>query len=164
MSLGSQSHSCPTSFTLEPVVGGRHLFSCSFILLVFLRFKPPNLVVASPGLQSNCVTSIPKVRRKGSYKGKMKLGVDTDPIPMDSCTIPGILLCLSCFLSAKGLKLEQVKCCEKIVSKLESKLCLSEMFNLLPQFRGGNIAINENEIDLQDLHDLVEECGVQWTR
>jgi len=70
MSLGSQSHSCPTSFTLEPVVGGRHLFSCSFILLVFLRFKPPNLVVASPGLQSNCVTSIPKVRRKGYLQGQ----------------------------------------------------------------------------------------------
>lgn len=106
-----------------------------------------------------------QVRRKGSYKGKV-VGVSnkSDAIPMDCCTVPGILLCICCYVAAKGLSLSQVDACFDIVTKLESKMKISEQFKMLPHFRRSHIQIQANQIDLGELKPVVLECNISWNR
>ena len=106
-----------------------------------------------------------QVRRKGSYKGKV-VGVSSkfESLPMDCCTVPGILLCICCFVAAKGLSASQVDACFDIVAKLESKMKISEQFKILPHFRRSHIQIHANKINLGDLKPVVAECSISWNR
>lgn len=104
-----------------------------------------------------------EVRRKGAYKGK-QVHKDKIQLPMDACTVPGILLCLACYLSARGLRTDQVNQCTEIMKKLDSRNQVCEVMKLLPHNQHFFIEIENNRIHTEQLKEAVSQIGISWSR
>ena len=105
------------------------------------------------------------MRRRDAYKGKLiKKTQGVASVPMDCCSVPGVLLCLAVFLAAKGLAESQLSKCVTIVTKLESLVEISMNFYLIPSFPGSCICISQNMFEKGSIKEFVTNNGMSWSR
>ena len=89
---------------------------------------------------------------------------DISSVPMDCCSVPGVLLCLAVFLAAKGLSEAQLSKCVKVVKKLESLVLISTRFDLIPSVPGSCISISKNMLELWSIKEFCTDNGISWNR
>lgn len=103
-----------------------------------------------------------KVVRRGSYKGAVEQCGPT--LPMDCTSVPGMLLILCCFLTAKGLNPAQLEACEKTLTRLEHFACHTGTLKLLPHFKESWIKVDNNRILIDALLPTLKEVGITIKR
>lgn len=83
---------------------------------------------------------------------------------MDATSVPGMILIVACFLTAKGLVEAQVEACEKVISRLENLVNYSGTLKLLPHFTESWISVQENKMLLEAFSPILKEVGIQLKR
>lgn len=102
-----------------------------------------------------------QVLRRGSYKGNVAPR-GTQCLPMDCSTLPGLLVLVTCWLTARGLNLLQVTTCHDLLQSLERLVNVSAACKMLPHYKDSWIEVSNNMIHADDLRYIVHECGLTW--
>lgn len=102
-----------------------------------------------------------QVLRRGSYKGHVAPR-GTQCLPMDCSTLPGLLVLVTCWLTARGLNHLQITTCHDLLQSLESLVNVSATCKMLPHYKDSWIEVSNNMIHADDLRYIIHQCGLTW--
>ena len=102
-----------------------------------------------------------QVLRRGSYKGNVAPR-GSQCLPMDCSTLPGLLVLVTCWLTARGLNHVQITTCHELLQNLERLVNVSATCKMLPHYKDSWIEVSNNMIHADDLRYIVHECGLTW--
>lgn len=96
--------------------------------------------------------------RRSGYKGQVE--ATNFNLPVDTCTLPGLLCCLACFLQNRGLQKEAVNQVWGIIDKLDSQGNFRGTVRLLPDVQNCHLSFEANETSLESWHEALELAGL----
>ena len=101
------------------------------------------------------------VARRTSYKGQVK---DLTCLPVDACTVPGILVLLAMLLPTASFGPEGVAESVSFMERLEQHMNMNQSVQLLPFAQAFKVDVRENKLPVEQIKAILPELGLTWSR
>ena len=102
-----------------------------------------------------------QVARRPGYKGKVS-GLTS--LPVDSCTIPGIITMLATVLPTASLAADAVQECLGVLETLQKHTHVTATWQLLPLADVFAVDVVNNRIQVSSLKAILQELRLSWSR
>ena len=102
-----------------------------------------------------------QVARRQAYKGNIQ---DLTSLPVDACTVMGILVLHGSLLPAASFGPEGVQECVSVLQALEEHMHITGVWQLLPHSDVFRLEVQDNCLDIAQLKAMLRELGLSWSR
>ena len=104
---------------------------------------------------------VPKVARRPTYKGHI---AGLTSLPVDCCTVLGILVTLATLLPTASLGPDALMECLGVLQTFEEHMSINDSIPLLPHARVFCVQVQENLMPVPALKAALHELGLSWAR
>ncbi|CAE6950908.1 unnamed protein product [Symbiodinium sp. CCMP2592] len=102
-----------------------------------------------------------QVARRTTYKGQVK---DLTCLPVDACTVPGILVLLATLLPTASFGPEGVAESVSFMERLEQHMNMNQSVQLLPFAQTFKVDVRENKLPVEQIKAILSDLGLSWSR
>lgn len=85
-------------------------------------------------------------------------------LPIDACTVMGMVTIVGSILSAPALATKTLDVCAQTLFALEDKIVLPHVIFLLPNARDFTLQINNNKLEFKSFKAIIKNMGLSWSR
>ena len=105
--------------------------------------------------------SAKQVLRRATYKGQLS---SETALPVDACTVMGIVITVGSLLAAPGLPQQTLDGCCKVLGSMEDHATLPDTIALLPGVNDFLLDVKDNTVELKALKSVMSKLEIPWAR